>query len=270
MSTDSQPQLFPTPAPPIVVVPRPDAPRSSALPESEISQTPEALSIPELLEQVFLSQSEFRRWDRELLFGASDEELGRAFGSAWCSGRSGYDLEFKSEGEPTLRVVHRLFNVEVTTLTAAEIAEYVRRLTGIPQPKSVGEQITLLATFLDEERKRQRADILPYIRSRIGEKTPRQKKNQPPVTGTSERIAALLFENDCLTDRSDRRLLLTITRLLIDEKKVRTLKAAEQAITIVDAARGRWRSMLSYWTNVNALSDDDVDHYLPAPAASPP
>jgi hypothetical protein len=196
--------------------------------------------------------------------------LGRAFGDAWCSGHSDYVLEFKSAGEPTLLVRHRLFNAEVTTLSESEIAAYVRRLTGIPQLKSPAEQVTLLATFLDQERERQRTDILPYIRSRINEKTPRKKKNQPPSSSASEQIAALLFENDCLTDRSDRRLLLTITRLLIAEKKFRTLKAAEQAIAIVDAARGRWRAMLSYWTNVNALNDDDVDHYRPGPHASPP
>lgn len=268
-TADTQPQLFTPPAPAVVAAPPPIAdPPTGPLPTSETSD--QTLSIPDLLEQVFLSQSHFRRWDRELLFGASDKELGRAFGNAWFSGRSGYDLEFKSEGEPTLRVRHRLFNVEVATQTEGEIAAYVRRFTGIPQPKPIASQITLLAAFLDEERKRQRADILLYIRSRFGEKTPRHKKNQPPVTHTSEKIAALLFEDDCLTDRSDRRLLLTITRLLIDEKNLRTLKAAEHAIKIVDVARGRWRSMLSYWTDVNALRDDDVDHYLPGPAASPP
>lgn len=269
MTTGSQTQLFPSPPP--QTAPASNSTAKPATPEVIAVDRPQQnLSIPDLLEQVFRSQCEFRRWERELLFGATDEELGHAFGNAWCSGYSDYQLHFQTQSEPALRISHRIFNVEVATLTAPEVAAYVRRFAGIPEAKSDAERAFLLATFLDQERKRQRAEILPYVRSRVGEKTPRHKKNQAALPSTSEAITALLFENDCLTDRSDCRLLIAITRLLIKERDLRTLKAAEIALSIVDSARGRWRSMLSYWTDVNALSDDDVHHYIPGPATAPP
>jgi hypothetical protein len=272
-TTDDQQQLFAPPRPPPnTELPNPQLEAPDQLAAAQL----ETVTTEELLEHIFQSMCSFRRFERELLFGASDEELGKIFGHCFCMGQGSVDLEFRPEGEPALIVRDSTFKIEVTTITAPEISEYVRRLTGIPYQKSAEDRTALLATFLDEERTRQRASILSYVRSLMGEKNPRggrskKSKNQPsqpPQPTLGERIANLLFENDCLTEASDRRLLFKIVRLLIREQNLNALKAVKLASSIVDSARGHWRSMASYWLGIDALSDDHV-HYQPASAPPP-
>ena len=99
---------------------------SNQVPEVPLTQTqtsqkpappPVTLTTEELIEHIFQSMCKGRRWERELLFGASDSQLGRAFGNCWCSGQT-IELEFRSEGEPTLRAVDAVFKTEVFTLSA--------------------------------------------------------------------------------------------------------------------------------------------------------
>src|SRR5205814_421365 len=69
------------------------------------------LTTEELIEHVFQSMCRSRRWQRELLLGASDDQLGRAFGNCWWSGQT-TDLQFRTEGEPALRAVDAVFKTE--------------------------------------------------------------------------------------------------------------------------------------------------------------
>jgi hypothetical protein len=272
-TTNDQQQLFAPPPPPPNTEPPNPQPEA---PDQPAAAKLETVTTEELLQHIFQSMCSFRRFERELLFGASDEELGKIFGHCFCMGQGSVDLEFRPEGEPALIVRDSTFKIEVTTLTAQEISQYLRRITGIPYQKSAEDRTALLATFLDEERTRQRASILPYVRSLMGEKNPRggrskkskNQSSQPPQPTLGERIANLLFENDCLTEASDRRLLLKIVRLLIREQNLNALKAVKLASSIVDSARGHWRSMACYWLGIDAISDDHV-HYQPASAPPP-
>src|SRR5438270_13979623 len=66
------------------------------------------LTTDELIEHIFQSMCKGRRWERELLLSATDQELGRSFGNCWCSGQT-IELQFRTEGEPALRAVYAVF-----------------------------------------------------------------------------------------------------------------------------------------------------------------
>lgn len=250
---DHQQALFaPPPVPPTrppAVTKPPDTPTKPVPPPEE------TITTEELLERIFQSMCSFRRFERELLLGASDEELGKIFGHAFCSGRGPIDLEFRPEGEPTLIVRDSTFKVEVMTMTAAQIAPYVRRLVEIPQPKSDDEKRTALDGQFDRMRAEERAGMLTYTRSLVGEKTPRKKKkgsDDPP--SLSEQIVSLLFTTDCFSETTIRRNLIKIARLISRRTDQDTLRATKTALTIVDVANGRWRSTIGYWLDDNEPS----------------
>src|SRR5215831_10212877 len=139
----------PTPSrPPSVQQPpiannEPPAPSLSSLPREE------------LLEHVFQSMCQNRRWERELLFGADDEELGFSMGRCFCLSDE-LNLTFQTECEPVLTVNYRVFDVPLATASATECAQYIRRIAGIPQKKSPAERAALLAKKLDEIRDERR------------------------------------------------------------------------------------------------------------------
>src|SRR6266581_889962 len=133
------------------------------------------LTTEELVEQIYQSMCRNRRWERELLLGASDSKLGRAFGNCWCSGQT-TDLQFRTEGEPALRAVDAVFKTEVFTLCAPEIASHIRRIVGIPPLKTDEERNAALDCLFDDLRLKLRRELLPYIRSLLGEKRPRKTK----------------------------------------------------------------------------------------------
>jgi hypothetical protein len=58
----------------------------------------------------------------------------------------------------------------------------------------------------------------------------------------------MLCADDCLTEASDLRLLIAITRLLHRKANVGILKAAENAVSLINRAKGEWKSYTSYWT----------------------
>lgn len=224
------------------------------LPQTQTSQKPSppvTLTTEELIEHIFQSMCKARRWERELLFGASDSQLGRAFGNCWCSGQT-IELEFRSEGEPTLRAVDAVFKTEVFTLSAPEIATHIRRIVAIPQLKSDEERRAALDRLFNDLRLSLRREVLPYIRGLLGEKTPRKtKKSAVPKTGLSEQVAGLLLTADCLTERVTRRTLLRITVLLIKKGNYDALAAAKHAVSIIEAVSGRWRSAITYWQDTS-------------------
>lgn len=222
-------------------------PRTSNKP----ARPPITLTTEELIEHIFQSMCKGRRWERELLLGANDQELGRSFGNCWCSGQT-IELQFRAEDEPALRAVDAVFKTEILTLSAPEIAAHIRRIVGIPQLKSNEERKAALEHLFDDLRFNLRRELLPYMRSLLGEKTPRKtKKTTVPNTGLSEEVASLLLTPDCLSERVTRQTLARITVLLIKRGNHKALAAAKHAVSIIEAATGRWRSAIAYWQDTD-------------------
>jgi hypothetical protein len=222
--------------------------------------TPSVTDLPreELLELIFKSKCKHHRWERELLFGATDDELALSIGNTYCYGSVGpeIDLRFRTDQEPALTVTYRIFNVTLTTATFAECAAYIRRIAQIPQKKSDDECASLLAQKLDEIRLERRQEIKSRVRSLTGEKyqrtTGRRSKNtsdEPQQPSITEEITELLFAPDCTSESSDKRLLISITRLLHRKANQDILKAAENAVQIIKNAKSDWSCYTGYWTD---------------------
>lgn len=249
----TQHSLFTVPRSPADTSSKPLPEKSST--EAQTSEKPKrppiTLSAEELIEHIFQSMCKGRRWERELLPGANDQELGRSFGNCWCSGQT-IELQFRAQDEPALRVVDAVFKTEILTLSAPEIAAHIRRIVAIPQLKNNEERKAALEHLFDDLRLSLRRELLPYIRSLLGEKTPRKtKKSTVPKNGLSEEVANLLLTQDCLTERTVRRTLARITVLLIKQGNHDALAAAKHAVPIVEAATGRWRSAMAYWRDTD-------------------
>src|SRR5207248_3001125 len=59
----------------------PEKPSTEAQTIKKPAPPPVTLTTEELVEQIFQSMCRSRRWEREVLLGASDSQLGRAFGN---------------------------------------------------------------------------------------------------------------------------------------------------------------------------------------------
>lgn len=246
---DNQHSLFA--APPSTVDPSskplPEMPSTQGQTSNKPARPPITLTTEELIEHIFQCMCKGRRWERELLLGANDQELGRSFGNCWCSGQT-IELQFRAEDEPALRAVDAVFKTEILTLSAPEIGAHIRRIVGIPQLKSSEERKAALEHLFDDIRFNLRRELLPYVRSLLGEKTPRKtKKSSVPKKGLSEEVASLLLTPDCLTERAIRRTLARIMVLLIKQGDHDALAAAKHAVSIIEAASGRWRGAIAYW-----------------------
>jgi len=222
---------------------------------------PSITTLPreELLDQIFRSvcNPTWRRWEKELYFGATDEELSRVMGNLQSFGDE-VNTAFQTAAEPALTVTYRVFDIPVVTATFAEVAQYIRRIVQIPEKKSPEECAKLLEEKLEEIRSERRAEITSYVRSLTGEKyraTTRRKKKKsepepedyPPTL--TEQIVNLLYAPDCMTEASDQRLLIRITQLLHRKANLEILKAAESALSIIKRAKSDWRCYTPYWTD---------------------
>jgi hypothetical protein len=227
---------------------------------------PSITTLPreQMLQLIFEPICHWHRWEREFLFGATDEELGRSFGNCWQSSEE-LNLQFKSEGEPALTITYRVFDVPVTTVSFSEIAHYVRHIVGIPQKKSDEECAALLDQKLDEIRLERRSEIKARVRSLAGERY-RRPKRRTKKTSTDEfseprsltdQIADLLFAPDCTTEASDKHLLIRLTVLLHRNGQQHILKAAECAVQLINIAKSDWRCYTAYWTDQYTLSSAD-------------
>ena len=231
--------------------PLPEKSSTEAQTSEKPAPPPVTLTTEELIEHIFQSMCKGRRWERELLLGANDQELGRSFGNCWCSGQT-IELQFRAEDEPALRAVDAVFKTEILTLSASTIATHIRRIVGIPRLKSDEERRAALDRLCDDLRLSLRREVLPYIRSLLGEKMPRKtKKTTVPKTGLSEEVASLLLTPDCLTERAIRRTLARIAILLMKKGNHDVLAAAKHAVSIIEAASGRWRSAMAYWQDTD-------------------
>jgi hypothetical protein len=244
--------------------PLPEKPSTETQTSEKPAPVPVTLTTEELIEHIFQSMCKGRRWERELLLGASDQELGRSFGNCWCSGET-IELQFRTESEPALRAIDAVFKIEVLTLSAPEIASYIRRIVGIPQLRTAQERKAALDRLFESLRLKLRRELLSYIRSLLGEKMPRKNmKTAVPKTDLSEEVARLLLTSDCLTERAIRRTFVRITVLLIKKGNHDALVAAKHAVSIIEAANGRWRSAIAYWQD----ADEPTSYQPPARAKS--
>lgn len=274
-ATDQQPQPSLFAAPPSIENEPEDTRPVTTDPEPETNQQlvepPATITTEELIDHIFQSMCKGRRWERELLLGADQSELGRTFGNCWCSGRE-IELQFRAEGEPALQALDAVFKTEVFTLSASEIATYVRRIVGIPKKKSDEERKAALDNLFNQLRLGLRRETLSYIRSLLGEKMPRKTKKtttEPPPT-LSNQVADLLFTTDCLTEQGERRLLLRIILLLIKKGNHNALAATKHAVSIIEAARSRWQSAIAYWQDTQQPSSYQPAKQNSQDQSSPP
>src|SRR5260370_7668031 len=162
-TADTQHSLFAAPASTADTSskPLPEKPSTEPQTSEKPERPPIALTTEELIEHIFQSMCKGRRWERELLLGASDDQLGRAFGNCWCSGQT-IELQFRAEDEPALRAVDAVFKTEILTLSAPKIATHIRRIVGIPQLKSAEERKAPLHHLFDELPLNLPRKLLPY------------------------------------------------------------------------------------------------------------
>jgi hypothetical protein len=194
----------------------------------------------ELAAQVIQGLVKHRRWERELVLGASDEELSLALGICWANNAQ---LHIHCNTEPAPHVICTTpMGQELLRLEAAEIASLVRTHAEIPTVPSVEERQRRLNEELDRQRAAARNDIYRSVQSILGDKS--RKREQ----GFTQQFVDLLFTEDCLKEQNESATLETITSLLIAREWTR-LKAMKAAVQLVERAAGTWRHVEGYWLN---------------------
>lgn len=262
--SDTQLQLIPAATDAQEPPPLPQSPPAPETPETVLSHQSNAQSVvdlprQEILQIVFESECTRHRWERQLLLGATDDELRQHIGNSSSYGavEPMIDLRFRTDEEPALTVTYHTFNVILATATSEECVAAFRRIAQIPQRKPDKEYAKLLAAKLDEIRSERRQYITTYVRGLVGEKrTKRPKKNTGPIPPPSitEQIVERLFAPDCMSDTCDKRLLFFITKLLYRKASQDILTATDNAIQIIKRAKSDWACYTSYWTGEHTFS----------------
>jgi len=161
-----QVSLF-TPTTTIVDKPAPTS-STTVQPTSGDPNNDESLNIEitrdELAAQVIQGFVKHRRWEKELVVGATDEELSLALGNCWASN---HHLNIHCATEPTPHLICTTpMGEELLRLEAAEIATLVRTHAEIPTVPDEDERRRRLNAALDVQRTAARADIFLLILSR--------------------------------------------------------------------------------------------------------
>jgi hypothetical protein len=194
----------------------------------------------ELATQIIQGFVKHRRWEKELVVGASDEELSLALGTCWASNAH---LHVHCNTEPTPHVICTTpMGQELLRLEAAEIASLVRTHAGIPAVPSEEERQRRLNEELDKQRASARNEIFTSVQSILGDKS--RKREQ----GFTQQFVSLLFTENCLEEQNESATLETITSMLIAREWTR-MKAMKAAVQLVERAAGTWRSVEGYWLN---------------------
>jgi hypothetical protein len=192
----------------------------------------------ELAIQIIHDFVKHRRWEKELVVGASDEELSLALGNCWASN---HHLNIHSATEPTPHLICTTpMGEELLRLEAAEIAALVRTHAEIPTVPDEEERQRRLKEALDIQRTIARADIFMSVKSILGDNS--RKREQ----GFTTEFVNLLFAENCLEEQNESATLETITAMLIKREWTR-LKAMKAAIQLVERAASTWRSIEGYW-----------------------
>ena len=209
----------------------------------------------ELINQIITDLAHNRRWERELVLGATNHELARSFGICFLHSQR-YTVAFHVDPSPRA-ICSDLNDNEILTISADEIANAVRAITNIPETPGPEETSRLLAEQLDKQRIIARSEIFFSVKSII------QDKAKKKELGFTQQFVDLLFTENCLLEENEAQILYTITTLLT-QRQWRTAQAMKAAIDIVNRAQRAWRMIESYWRD---LPGDwwEPSHYIPAP-----
>jgi len=217
------------------------------------------LTRDELIHQIIMQMADGHRWERQLVLGATNDELAQSFGN--CNLRSHrYAVAFRAEPSPHA-ICSDLNGNEILTIGNDEIANAVRAITHIPQSASPQETARLIAQQLDAQRIIARNEIFFRVKGII--KDTAKKKE----LGFTQQFVDLLFTDNCLVEENEAQILQTITSLLT-QRQWRTVEAMKAAIDIVSPAQRTWRMIESYWRD---LPGDwwEPSHYIPATNTNP-
>jgi|GEM_PF-2706783 hypothetical protein len=221
------------------IVNHPKAPSTSNAPTSDNTESLNIeLTRDELATQVIKGLTEYRRWEKELVLGASDEELSKALGTCWASNIS-LDIHCTVEPQPHL-ICSTKMGQELLRLEAPEIAALIRTHAQIPTIPPEAERQRRLKEQLDKERTKARNELFTAAQGILGDKS--RKREQ----GFTQQFLDLLFTEGCLEEQNESATLETITSMLLALQWTR-IKAMKAAIQLVERAAGTWRSVEGYW-----------------------
>ena len=208
----------------------------------------------DLIAQIITGMASGRRWERQLLVGATDEELARSFGTCWAHSQR-YTVAFGLDPSPHA-ICSDLNDNEILTITAHEIALAVRAFTKIPEDPGPEETNRRIAKELERQRTIARAEIFYSVKSLVKDSA---KKKE---IGFTQQFVNLLFTENCLLEENEAHILRTMTTMLT-EREWRTADAMKAALDIVSRAQMTWRMVESYW---RALPGNwwEPSHYIPA------
>ena len=239
----------------VVDTPRPttDSPNTQLDSDDPSTLTVE-ITRDELIHQIIVLIADSHRWERQLILGATDDELARSFGNCFVRSQR-YNVAFHVEPSPHA-ICSDLNGNAILTIRADEIANAVRAITNIPQPPGPQETTRLIAEHLDKQRIIARSEIFFRVKGIVRDTA--KKKD----LGFTQQIVDLLFTENCLVEENEAQILHTITSLLT-ERQWRTIDAMKAAIDIVNPAQRTWRMFESYWRD---LPGDwwEPSHYIPA------
>ena len=236
--------------PTTTIVNHPKAPVTNDTPHPDNTNSPESLNI-EITRDQFAAQLirgliEHRRWERELILGASDEELSNALGTGWASNVS-LDIHFTVDPQPHVICTSKM-GQELLRLETAEIATLIRTHAQIPTVPNHAERQRRLKEQLDKERTKARNELFTAAQGILGDKS--RKREQ----GFTQQFLDLLFTDGCLEEPHQTTTLETITSMLI-ARQWTTLKAMKAAIQLVEREAETWRSIEAYWLDAPISKD---------------
>lgn len=241
---DHQGSLF---TPTITIVDQPKTSRPIT-PTPQPTDNPHSLNIEitrdALAAQIIEGLVHRRRWEKELMLGASDEELSNALRTCWVINPQ-FNIECTVDPQPHLVCTTKM-GQELLRLDALEIAALIRTHTHIPTVPNEAERQRRLKQQLDKERAKARSDIFTAARGILGDKIP------SPQHGFTQSFVDLLFTENCLEEENESATLQQLTSMLV-ARHWTTLKAMKAAIQLVERAAGTWRSVERYWLNRNHL-----------------
>jgi len=213
----------------------------------------------ELIHQIIILMADGHRWERQLVLGATNNELARSFGNCFLRSQR-YTVAFPLQPSPHA-ICSDLNGNDILTIGTDEIANAVRAITHIPQPASPQETTRLIAEQLESQRFIARSEIFFRVKS-IVKDTAKKKE-----LGFTQQFVDLLFTENCLVEENEAQILRTITSLLT-QREWRTIEAMKAAIDIVNPAQRTWRMIESYWRD---LPGDwwEPSHYIPATNTNP-
>ena len=124
----------------------------------------------DLIAQIIGGMTSGHRWERELVVGATNEELARSFGTCFVHSQR-YNVAFGVDPSPHA-ICTDLNDNEILTISAHEIATTVRAITNIPEAPGPEETNRLIAAQLETQRIIARTEIFYSVKSIVKDSAP--------------------------------------------------------------------------------------------------